>query len=654
MTARVLVVEDEPAIREPLAAALRAGGYAVRELADGTDFESVVEAFRPDLAVLDLMLPGRDGYALTRALRSRGDTAVLMLTARDAVPDRVRGLRAGADDYVVKPFATEEVLARVGAILRRLGRVPATVQIGDLVLDEDAGAAVRAGHRLELAEQLDGSLSAQQLVDRLRGEGVTAQLCTRTTSQAAPVQSQGSQGSTAQTSGGPGSPGQGSSGDCVVAATAPAPLGAGPAAGAAAGPGAAAPAGPKAKKVKRAAVPVRAAGSVLFATAALSGNQLLTLSTDTTQISTAVNRLVLLEVAGGVAALLLAGLLLSRLSRVALRPLDEMTALAGQIAGGDRGRRLCAGRGDTELGRTAAAFDAMLDELENAALVAQRAETRMRVFLGDASHELRTPLAGVQAGAEHLVRDDPDRAERERIAVSMVRQTRRASRLVEDLLTIARLDADQDGLALRTEPVDLVTLVAAEVDRARLLSPELTITSTGNQPFTVLGDPVRLGQVLSNLLDNARHAIPPHGRIHVEVYGPADPHDSTGPAQVTVTDTGPGVPAGERHRIFERFSRVDASRSRHTGGAGLGLPIARGLARAHGGDLTYHDTGPGTGARFRLTLPAAPVAAPRPARPGRCPTPAPAPAPAPSSGMGGSGGTPGAGRSSPGAPEPRG
>lgn len=150
MTARVLVVEDEPGIREPLAAALRAGGYAVRELADGTDFEFVVEGFRPDLAVLDLMLPGRDGYALTRVLRSRGDTAVLMLTARDAVPDRVRGLRAGADDYVVKPFATEEVLARVGAILRRLGRVPATVQIGDLVLDEDAGAAVRAGHRLEL------------------------------------------------------------------------------------------------------------------------------------------------------------------------------------------------------------------------------------------------------------------------------------------------------------------------------------------------------------------------------------------------------------------------------------------------------------------------------------------------------------------------
>jgi CheY-like chemotaxis protein len=104
----------------------------VRELADGTDFESVVGGFRPDLAVLDLMLPGRDGYALARALRSHGDTAVLLLTARDAVPDRVRGLRSGADNYVFKPFAIEEVLARVGAILRRLGRAPATVQVGGL------------------------------------------------------------------------------------------------------------------------------------------------------------------------------------------------------------------------------------------------------------------------------------------------------------------------------------------------------------------------------------------------------------------------------------------------------------------------------------------------------------------------------------------
>jgi two-component system, OmpR family, response regulator len=151
MVARVLVVEDEEAIRGPLAAALRGAGHEVRERADGSGFEEVVDAFRPDLALLDVQLPGgRDGFALAGVVRGRSDCAVLMVTARDAVDDRLRGFAAGADDYVVKPFATVEVLARVGAILRRLGRVPATVQAGDLVVDEDARLAVRAGTTLEL------------------------------------------------------------------------------------------------------------------------------------------------------------------------------------------------------------------------------------------------------------------------------------------------------------------------------------------------------------------------------------------------------------------------------------------------------------------------------------------------------------------------
>ena len=151
MAARVLVVEDEESIRVALAAALRSAGHEVHECADGAGFEELVDGFRPDVALLDLNLPGgRDGYALARVLRDRSDCAVLMLTARDALADRMRGFEAGADDYVVKPFAIVEVLARVGAILRRLGRVPATVQVGDLVVDEEAKVAVRAGVPMDL------------------------------------------------------------------------------------------------------------------------------------------------------------------------------------------------------------------------------------------------------------------------------------------------------------------------------------------------------------------------------------------------------------------------------------------------------------------------------------------------------------------------
>ena len=151
MTARVLLVEDEPALRDALAAAFTGAGYRVRALPDATGFDESVRGFRPDLAVLDLMLPGgRDGFALARAIRGHRDCGVIILTARDALPDRVRGFEVGADDYVVKPFELAEVLLRARAVLRRLGRVPDTVEVGDLVLDESAGVVVRGGVELEL------------------------------------------------------------------------------------------------------------------------------------------------------------------------------------------------------------------------------------------------------------------------------------------------------------------------------------------------------------------------------------------------------------------------------------------------------------------------------------------------------------------------
>lgn len=148
--ARILVVEDEPAIREAVLSALRDAGYRAEGRGDVDDFAAVVDVFRPDLAVLDVMLPGRDGFALAADLRRRCDAAVLFLTARDAVCDRLRGFAAGGDDYLVKPFVMAELLARVTAILRRLGRVPSAVEVGDLLLDEEAGIAVRAGSALEL------------------------------------------------------------------------------------------------------------------------------------------------------------------------------------------------------------------------------------------------------------------------------------------------------------------------------------------------------------------------------------------------------------------------------------------------------------------------------------------------------------------------
>lgn len=149
--ARVLVVEDETAIRDAVTTALAGAGYLARGVADGGRLREVADSFRPDLAILDIMLPGADGLSLARRLRARDDLPILFLTARDDLNDRLAGFAAGADDYLVKPFALTELLARAHALLRRSGRLrSATTQAGDLVLDEAARAAWRASEPLEL------------------------------------------------------------------------------------------------------------------------------------------------------------------------------------------------------------------------------------------------------------------------------------------------------------------------------------------------------------------------------------------------------------------------------------------------------------------------------------------------------------------------
>lgn len=450
-----------------------------------------------------------------------------------------------------------------------------------------ADLRTRLTDRAALATQLDGALSAQQLVDRLRGDGVTALLCSPADS------STGTSGSS--------STGTDGAATCVSAAAAgPAPPGSGPA------PGSGDPALPGAAPAKKgrggaghgrpAASAVRSDGPVLYVRTTLpSTQQVLTLSVDSSQVGTALHRLITLELIGGLIVLVLAALLLGKVVAGALRPLDRMTALAGQIGAGDRGRRLRSGRPDTELGRTATAFDAMLDELESALAAAAAAESRLRGFLNDVSHELRTPLTGLAATTETLLRNEPDHAAREKAYVTLVRETRRASRLVDDLLTVTRLDT---GMSLTTDQVDLCEIAGHEMDRTRLLAPELTLTLCGAASAPVQGDAVRLGQIIANLLDNARTAAGPRGTVSVEI------ERAEQGVHLDVSDSGQGVPNEDRERIFDRLVRLDASRSRKGGGSGLGLAIARGLARAHDGELVCIGAPNGCGARFRLWLPA--------------------------------------------------
>ena len=331
----------------------------------------------------------------------------------------------------------------------------------------------------------------------------------------------------------------------------------------------------------------------LAATRTMTGGAKVTLYAESGLVTStqAVLRQVLALV--GLGALGLAALALVLTVRRSLRPLEAMAATARSIAGGERGRRLAPDRVDTDLGRTAVAFDSMVDELEGAERRARDSEERTRRFLADAAHELRTPIAGVQAAAEAVVQTGAGLSEedRERLQVLLVREAKRAGRLVEDLLSLARIDA---GLELHREQVELLALAGAEADRLRLLAAGVWVEVRG-APVAVPGDSQRLAQVLGNLLDNARRYGPPDGVITIGVS------TSGGWATIQVADDGPGIAPEDHERIFLRLVRLDAARDRSTGGAGLGLAIARGIARAHGGELRCVPTP--DGAVFELVLP---------------------------------------------------
>jgi two-component system, OmpR family, response regulator len=155
--ARLLVVDDEPNIRELLSASLRYAGFEVATAADGQQALALAASFRPDLLVLDVMMPGLDGFGVVRRLRESGrHTPVLFLTARDAAEDKVSGLTLGGDDYVTKPFSLDEVLARIRAVLRRTAAAARASEaprltFADIELDEESHEVIKAGEVISLS-----------------------------------------------------------------------------------------------------------------------------------------------------------------------------------------------------------------------------------------------------------------------------------------------------------------------------------------------------------------------------------------------------------------------------------------------------------------------------------------------------------------------
>ena len=174
LTERVLVADDDQPLRRMLQRMLTAEGFEVTIAADGGGALVAAERSAPDVIVLDVAMPGLDGIAVCRRLRGKGlSTPILMLTARDAVDDRVAGLEAGADDYLVKPFAMQELIARLRALIRRRTERPAVLSYGDVVLDVEARVAMRGGRPVELTGR---EVALLELLLRESSRTVTRQL----------------------------------------------------------------------------------------------------------------------------------------------------------------------------------------------------------------------------------------------------------------------------------------------------------------------------------------------------------------------------------------------------------------------------------------------------------------------------------------------
>ncbi|MEV0345507.1 HAMP domain-containing sensor histidine kinase [Nonomuraea sp. NPDC050680] len=287
-----------------------------------------------------------------------------------------------------------------------------------------------------------------------------------------------------------------------------------------------------------------------------------------------------------VVAVLLAVLLLSAITAYvarttvtrALRPVTAIKTELAEITATDLGRRVPPLPHRDELDDLARTVNQTLDRLEHAVQQERR-------FASDASHDLRTPLTAMRAQIEEAMLH-PDEADWPRTAVALLSSLDRLQAIVTDLLTLAKLDAGAPGLG-------------ADVNLAELVEEELARRPPGKRvelnlrPVVVIGDPLRLTRLLANLLDNAeRHA---ESTITVTV------DERGGWGVLEILDDGAGIAPDQRENVFRRFTRLDASRNRDAGGTGLGLPIAREIATAHGGTLTVEDSD--TGARFVLQIP---------------------------------------------------
>ncbi|MFC3495469.1 sensor histidine kinase [Glycomyces rhizosphaerae] len=284
------------------------------------------------------------------------------------------------------------------------------------------------------------------------------------------------------------------------------------------------------------------------------------------------------------------------ITRRGLRVVDQMVADAEHVATGNLDHRITAADPRTEMGRLSLALNRMVSRLTDAITQRDRQHERLRQFVADAGHELRTPLTAIGGYVQLYESGATPQGEKLDRAMSRIgSENARLAKLVDDLMVLSRLDEEVGG---DRELVELTQLAQDAVDDAEVADPTHPVTLDAREAITVVANEGQLRQVLVNLLTNARVHTPQGTAIEVSVA------QSNGWAVMRVADRGPGIPAEHRQKVFDRFYRADASRSRATGGSGLGLSIVSSIVAAHGGQIRL-DSEPGEGTSIEVRLPVA-------------------------------------------------
>ena len=576
----VLIVDDEPIVRDVVVRYLQRDGFDTLEAGDGDAARSIIQSGAADLVVLDVMLPGTDGLALCRWIRTDSALPVIMLTARGEAADRIVGLELGADDYVTKPFSPRELAIRVRNVLKRAEAPPKTaaktITFDELTIDGTAREVTLSGEPVRLTgkefdllfflasqpargvlpEAVDGScLGVRSCARHRHGDGShpPAALEDRARSVSPPA-SRDALGRRLQV--------RSVIHLAIVVALSTLAVGL---------LGAVALRRLSAVRAQLAAFGLLA---VLLPLAAvlLSGWVMFHMGADVK----------ILAVAAAAAASAVAVALV--LAASITRPLEKLSASADRLAQGDLTVRAPTG-GPRELARLGSSFNAMASELES--LFDARRE-----LIAAASHDLRTPVASITAMLEAI---EDGLAQPEEYLAPLQEHARRLASLVDDLFELARIDAG--ALSHELQIVAVAPLVDSCVRGVEAVARARGVTldqHLGEAPL-VRCAPDQVERVLLNLLTNALQHTPSDGAIAVRLDA-AEDH-----VTVSVEDTGSGLTAEAARRMFDRFWRSDPARS---GGTGLGLAIARGLVEAQGGRIWAEGAATG-GARVSFTLPVA-------------------------------------------------